>query len=669
MTDMAPGGDEVHEQGDVADESAPAAGTVAAVFVPGHHESWIPTVVSLRAQVPDLWIVAGGPDADELASLEDRVDEIRVLPSPSALINAVHADHSGDLLFVGEPAILPPGALERATALVRSNLRCSSVSFLSNIAGFAGIPAAHHVSSHQVESLDEVAITRRLRGSPEGLEPVPIPYPVGPAVLISSQGLSLVRPFPDRGSRSIVSLADFGAQARSRGMVDMLDPATFVSRPTDVPGGLPPFAGLAPAEEAFLNELHPGVLRAVSDPVESESALQQALTQARAIVSGLRVVLDGSCIGPKEMGHQVTFLAQVQALAEREDIAYVGVALPVAAPSYAQRWLANPKIDVRVTPVGDLSTFPTVDIVHRPFQATAGLDPRPWRSIGRRLLITIHDLVAFEVPGYHESPDAWFAYRESTRFSTAEVDGIVAISEDTRSQIALERLAVDDQRVFVVPNGVGHLEGNEPQREPAELIARGFGGQPFLLVLGTNYTHKNRDLAIRVARELRDRGFDLALVMAGALVPFGSSRVAEAQASAPGEPTFTIPDVTSEERNWLLRHAEIVLYPSGAEGFGLIPHEAAAFGTPTVLVPFGPFGERLEGLPVAPADWSVPALADACAELLSDPAVAEAQVETIVSATPHYDWNASASALVGAYRSLLARPALASLRSTKRDGV
>jgi glycosyltransferase involved in cell wall biosynthesis len=368
------------------------------------------------------------------------------------------------------------------------------------------------------------------------------------------------------------------------------------------------------------------------------------------------------------MGHQVTFLAQVQALAERDDVAYVGVALPAPAPSYALRWLANPKIDVRVTSGDDLSVFPPVDIVHRPFQATAGLDPRPWRAIGRRTVITIHDLIAFHVPGYHETPDDWFEYRSTTRSTTAEVDGIVAISEDTRRQIAVERLAVDDQRVFVVPNGVGHLEGNEPQREPSELVARGFGGQPFLLVIGTNYTHKNRDVAIRVARELRERGFGLALVMAGALVPFGSSRVAEAQATAPGDPIFTIPDVSSEERNWLLRHAEVVLYPSGAEGFGLIPHEAAAFGTPTVLVPLGPFRERMNGLPVLPADWSVDALADACVALLADPAVAEAQVEAITSATPLYDWKASAAALVGTYRSLLARPALTSLRPTSRDG-
>ena len=117
-----------------------------------------------------------------------------------------------------------------------------------------------------------------------------------------------------------------------------------------------------------------------------------------------------------------------------------------------------------------------------------------------------------------------------------------------------------------------------------------------------------------------------------------------------------IPDVSSAERNWLLQHAELVLYPTSAEGFGLVPHEAAAFGTPTVMVPFGPFAERLPDLPVAPQDWGVKALADACLQLLSDPAVAQAQVEALELDESKYDWAAAAEGTVRAYQSLLARP-------------
>ena len=129
-------------------------------------------------------------------------------------------------------------------------------------------------------------------------------------------------------------------------------------------------------------------------------------------------------------------------------------------------------------------------------------------------MITVHDLIAFQIPVYHPTADQWFNYRSATRSSAAAVDGCVAPSKDTARQIGLERLSIDEQRVFVVVEGVDHLRGDEPEREPAELLARGFAGQPFMLVLGTNYTHKNRDLAIRVAHQAGRRGFGLALVMA-----------------------------------------------------------------------------------------------------------------------------------------------------------
>ena len=69
----------------------------------------------------------------------------------------------------------------------------------------------------------------------------------------------------------------------------------------------------------------------------------------------------------------------------------------------------------------------------------------------------------------------------------------------------------------------------------------------------------------------------------------------------------------------------------------------------------------MAGLPVAPADWSVDTLADACVALLSDPALSEAQVEGIAAGMPVYDWKRCAASLMDVYRSLLVRPPLSSL--------
>src|SRR5207248_7632279 len=111
-----------------------------------------------------------------------------------------------------------------------------------------------------------------------------------------------------------------------------------------------------------------------------------------------------------------------------------------------------------------------------------------------------------------------------------------------------------------------------------------------------------------------------------------------------------------QERNWLLRHASLVIYPTSAEGFGLIPFEAARFGTPSVYVSFGPLAEIGGDQPVTARNWSAGSLADAAEHLLSDPALEARQVQACLATGSAFTWSRAAGELAAAYRALLARP-------------
>jgi glycosyltransferase involved in cell wall biosynthesis len=194
---------------------------------------------------------------------------------------------------------------------------------------------------------------------------------------------------------------------------------------------------------------------------------------------------------------------------------------------------------------------------------------------------------------------------------------------------------------------------------PGQLLARGMVSKQFMVVLGSNYGHKNRDLAIRTVEELRRRGCDLSLILVGAAVPFGSSRALEARLGAGLQDALVVlPDVSPEERNWLLRHASLVLYPTSAEGFGFIPYESATFGTPVVFVGVGPLAPLAEKLPVVAADWHPTALADAAERLLTDPALAREQTAAVLLHGDAQTWDATAAGLLHVYRDLLSRPPL-----------
>ena len=275
------------------------------------------------------------------------------------------------------------------------------------------------------------------------------------------------------------------------------------------------------------------------------------------------------------------------------------------------------------------------------------------------------DVIAYQIPHYHATIDAWEAARLAIHRSVGLADAVVAISADAANWVELEGLAIDRARLFPVLLGVDHLAGRQEERIPQELLRRNFASDRFVLVLGANYGHKNRDLALAAVAELDGRGHDLAVVCAGAQVPHGSLRAEEARVlidlDAGGHlgRDFILPDVDAEERNWLMHHAELVLYPTSAEGFGLVPFEAARFGTPTVHVKFGPLAELASDSPVSAVDWNPTHLADACERLLADPEVAEAQVTATLLQGSSLTWDRTAEELVRIYRDVLSWPSRA----------
>lgn len=160
--------------------------------------------------------------------------------------------------------------------------------------------------------------------------------------------------------------------------------------------------------------------------------------------------------------------------------------------------------------------------------------------------------------------------------------------------------------------------------------------KPFLLVLGNDFLHKNRDFAIKVWQKLLDQGHSIDLVLAGLHVKSSSSKKQEQElidkhVNLRGS-VHTLGHVTSNERAWLLSNTEAVLYPSSAEGFGFVPHEAAALGSPSAFVAFGPLLE-VSQLMWLPSEWTVKQIAMDVGELLSESESVRrrvTQLETIV---------------------------------------
>lgn len=640
----------------------------AVLFVASSPERWLLSVRSLLRST-DVAISVGvryPADGPRFEGLDPRVTW-RNVGSVAELVDLTHAATGGHVLVVDDAVTLPPDALVTALRWLDEDVRIASVSFLSNAADTLSFPTRNLPVERAPDGTDEVALTRRLRSLGPAAEPAPVPVASGCVVLLASAALGAVgRLEAPASARFDVAVADFSCRARAKGFVDVVDTSTFVLRGSDT--SVHPVGHRMTADDlGWLLHRHRWLIGFLdAERVSGDSPFAAAHQVARVKAEGLRILVDGSCFGPNETGTQVATREVIRALGERDDVRSIAVAMPGRVPAYAATVLGLPKVDAR--PVGsDLGAFGPVDIAYRPFQPTELFDLAPWRSVAPRFLVSILDVIAYANGSYFPSGGEWMAYRSMIERVIAASDAVTVISHDVANQMKLHGLVSDPTRVEPVPLGADHLRADVPVSMPDELRARGWSAMPFAVCLGTNYGHKNRELAMDAHRLLAERGLRLGLVLAGAAVPYGTTRLAESARLdlLHAGSVVTLPEVSEPERNWLLRHASLVWYPSSAEGFGLVPFEAAVFGTPTVAVGFGPLAElagpgRREadpgGHPRLARDWTPESLVAVAEEFLRDPQAARLQVDAVRRAGMHHRWDRHAAALTDLFRRVLARP-------------
>jgi glycosyltransferase involved in cell wall biosynthesis len=222
--------------------------------------------------------------------------------------------------------------------------------------------------------------------------------------------------------------------------------------------------------------------------------------------------------------------------------------------------------------------------------------------------VTIH--------GWHE-----FATEDSSDLRTkfADADLVVAISDFTRAQILRLSGSGDWAKIGVVRCGIDVDEF--PAREP-----RPVGDPPVVVVVARLSPEKGHGVLLEAMRILAGRGVEVRARFIGD-GPFEADlRKAISRLRLDGSVELLGPQPPSAVAE-ALRDADVFCLPSFAEGLPVSIMEAMAIGVPVVTT-------FISGTPELVDDttgWIVPAgnaeaLADAVAEVLSNPTAADAKV-------------------------------------------
>lgn len=225
------------------------------------------------------------------------------------------------------------------------------------------------------------------------------------------------------------------------------------------------------------------------------------------------------------------------------------------------------------------------------------------------VVTTIHDVSFLINPRWFPLKDR-LLLRLTIPASCRRAARVLTVSETSRRDI-IRLLRLSPEKVVATPNGLP--EGFYPiERERAQAWVRQHYGiePPFLLAVGVLQPRKNWLLAIQAVAYAREwSGLPLKLVLTGKAGWAKRELEWAKRTLVQGDWLIETGYVPDAHLVWLYNAAEIFLYPSFYEGFGLPPLEAMACGAPVIASNGGALPEVVGdgGIllpPDQPAQWA-----------------------------------------------------------------
>jgi glycosyltransferase involved in cell wall biosynthesis len=370
------------------------------------------------------------------------------------------------------------------------------------------------------------------------------------------------------------------------------------------------------------------------------------------------IAFDGHSLAWKWSGTQQVTIGFIEGMSRLLASRRLAVMVPPSLPDDIKHRLESlGNVDVII--IEDISTDRSLrfDVLVRPYQVNSVEELRWMKRIASRCIVAHLDFISYNNPTYFNSDHDWLTFRELTNLVLAAVDGIAWISEYVKSDANRLGLLTGSVANLVTYNGVELPDSTDSAQCPARLASL---EGPMISVLGVAFHHKNRLFALRILRELLGTNPDVTLVFAGPTPQPGSSHDEESEflRSNPHVASrfVDLGAVDVPERNWVLAHSAVVLYPTLSEGFGLIPFEAASAGSPVISSRMGSLAEVIPDDVPSFGNFDPQECATLVSRMLGEGVRGRAPNNSLIARSEQYSWNESCSRMLALIDDVLKRP-------------
>ncbi len=212
-----------------------------------------------------------------------------------------------------------------------------------------------------------------------------------------------------------------------------------------------------------------------------------------------------------------------------------------------------------------------VDLMHFPHWNVPLLYNKPF-------IVTIHDLILMHHPNRKASTLPlplyklkYAAFKKILNHAAHASQHILTVSDFSKQDI-VNTLHIPSEKITTTHLGISHTKQNESEK-PHD--------KPYMLAVGVQYPHKNLLFLMDVFSKIQK---DWDLIIAGPKGPFSDDLKKQAQKinqKSKGDILCKF-DQTDDQLAALYKNAQIFLFPSLYEGFGLPPLEAMQASTPVI---------------------------------------------------------------------------------------
>jgi glycosyltransferase involved in cell wall biosynthesis len=291
-----------------------------------------------------------------------------------------------------------------------------------------------------------------------------------------------------------------------------------------------------------------------------------------------------------------------------------------------------------------------LNVVHDP----TGVTPFGLGSGNARMVVTVHDVFAWSCPGTSSLLDT-IIYRQWLPHFLPKVDAVITVSEQSRQDIR-RYLAPPAEYMSIIPYGVTARFRPQSREQARQHIQQRFGlDGPYVLFVGALTIRKNVERALEAFAIVRKSFTDLRFVLAGPRTWKQTPIEAIVDRLSIGDSVHMTGSLTDADLPALYNEAELFVFPSLYEGFGLPVLEAMACGTPVLTSNVSSLPEVAGDAAILIDPHDVHAIASGMRRALEDSALrADLRAKGLARAS-QFTWDRAARETIAVYEHVLYR--------------